>query len=320
MIELVRRWGVLIIATASAIAGPAVSQESPRSLAFAQSDQGGYTFDTGVLRGTLCAGGKPQGLVSVVHIPTGTRLDRGAGILSYYRVFTTNKRYGTAAWDWPGASTVLLPDGAVRVSWPSAADRPFEMSALYRWKDPQTLDVETTVRAVEDLSKFETFVASYFDETFPSSFVYVSENPDAQDMPGFMAATKVRGDWQVFPRDPRTLALLNDGRWKIEPYPLTWAVMPYLRFPIGLRRNTTAGLTAVLMAPMSECFAMATPYEGENHYSLYPSLFGRDIKAGETATAHTRLIIATGVSDEQALEFYRQYRRDNLPPRDTTRR
>lgn len=320
MVDFVRRWGVLVIVAASAIAGPAVSQESSRPLAFTKSDQGGYAFDTGVLRGTLCPNGKPQGLVSVVYVPTGTRLDRGAGILSYYRVFTTNKRYGTAAWEWPGASTALQPDGAVRVSWPSAADRPFEMSALYRWKDPQTLDVETTVRAVENLSKFEAFVASYFDETFPSPFVFVMENPDAQGNPGFMAATKARGDWQIFPRDPGVLPLLNDGRWKIEPYPLNWAVMPYLQATIGLRRNTTAGLTAVLMAPTTECFAMATPYEGESHYSLYPSLFGRDIKAGETATAHTRLVVAKDVSDEKALEFYKQYMMDILPPRGATRR
>lgn len=320
MVDFARRWGVLIIVAASMIAGTALGQGSAGPLAFAKDDQGGFAFDTGVLRGTLCPGGKPQGLVSVVYVPTGTKLDRGAGILSYYRVFTTNKRYGAAAWDWPGGSGTLLSDGAVRVSWPAAADRPFELTALYRWKDPQTIDVETSVHAVQNLSKFETFVASYFDETFPSSLVFVMENPDAQGNFGFMAATKARGDWQIFPRDPSVLPILNDGRWKIEPYPLTWAVMPYLQAPIGLRRNPTAGLTAVLMAPTTECFAMATPYEGESHYSLYPSLFGRDIKAGETATAHTRLVVAKDVSNEKTLEFYRQYMTDILPPRDATRR
>lgn len=307
MADLVRHWSVLIVAAIFVTAGPALAGESSRSPRFSASDQGGYTFDTGILRGTLCPNGKPQGLVSVTHIPTGTRLDRGAGILSYYRVFTTNKRYGAAAWDWPGATTTLLPDGAVRVSWPSAEDRPFELAVLYRWKDPQTLDVETTVRAIQDLSKFETFIASYFDETFASALVYSSENPDAGGKPGFMAAPRSRGDWQLFPRDSQVMSILDDGRWKQPPYPLTWAIQPRLEAPVGLRRNSDKNLSAIIMCPPSDCFAMATPYDGETHYSLYPSLFGRDIKAGESATAHTRLVIAGSISDEQILALYKHY-------------
>ncbi len=110
------------------------------------NDKGEYTFDTGVLRGTLRQGGKSLGLAPLIHVPTGARLDRSMGILSFYRVFTTGQRYGAGAWDWPSTAK-LLPDGAVQVTWPAAAERPFEMTALYRWKDPQTIDLETTVTA-----------------------------------------------------------------------------------------------------------------------------------------------------------------------------
>ena len=129
--------------------GLAIAQETSPALRFLANDKGEYAFDTGVLRGTLRQDAKPRGLSSVVHVPTGTRLDASLGICSHYRVFTTNHRYGTAAWDWPGTSK-LLADGAVQTTWPEAADRPFEMSAVYRWKDPQTLDVETTVTAHKD--------------------------------------------------------------------------------------------------------------------------------------------------------------------------
>ena len=64
------------------------------------------------------------------------------------------------------------------------------------------------------------------------------------------------------------------------------------------------------MAPPEECFAVATPYEGESHYSLYLSRFGRDFKAGETARARTRLVIAASVSDEQAVALYQRYVRE----------
>jgi len=295
-----------LVAAVTVLIGSLAAAEEPSKLAFVTNDKGEYTFDTGVLRGTLRQGGKSQGLSSVIHVPTGARLDRSMGILSYYRVFTTNKRYGVGAWDW--ASTAkLLRDGAVQVTWPAATDRPFEMGALYRWKDPQTIDLETTVTARADLSNFESFLASYFDAAFPSPCVYVSANPEAANKPGFLPAKKSFGDWQMFPRDEQVLPIIQDGRWKIEPNPVNWVIGPRLAAPVCLRRGSAAGLTALVMAPPEDCFAIATPCEGETHYSLYLSLFGRNLKPGESAKARTRFTVATAVSDEQVMALYQQY-------------
>jgi hypothetical protein len=298
--------GLCSIVTIMVLGGLAIGQEAPPRLGFVAGDKGAYTFDTSVLRGALCSEGKPRGLSSVTHVPSGAKLDGGAGILGYYRVFTTNKRYGTAAWEWPGAAK-LLPDGAVQVTWPEAADRPFEMTAMYRWKDPQTLDVETTATARKDLSKFEVFLASYFDQAFASPSAYVAENPETQGKPGFLLAKKSCGDWQMFPRDAEVVPIMRDGRWQIEPNPVNWTIMPRLNAPICLRRKAASGLTAILMAPPEDCFAIATPYDGETHYSLYLSLFGRDIKVDETAKARTRFVITPAASEEQVLTLYRQY-------------
>jgi len=288
------------------LCGAAFGGEASPKITMAPDGKGGYTFDTGVLRGTLCPNGKLQGLTSTTYIPSGTKLDRSMGILSYYRVFTTGKRYGTGAWEWPGTAT-LVSDATVRVTSPAMADRPLDFSADYRWKDPRTLDVETTVTARADLSKFESFLASYFDEAFPSPCVYVGEDPGEQDKPGFLLAKKSYGDWQMFPRDTQVVPIIQDGRWKIEPNPVNWAIMPRLKAPVCLRRGAAGGLAVILMAPPEDCFAIATPCEGEAHYSLYLSLFGRDIKAGETAKAHARFIIASASSDAQVIALYQRY-------------
>jgi len=240
------RKGFGLVGAVMFLGGVALGTEASSKLAFVSDGNGGYTFDTGVLRGTLCQNGKPQGLTSVTHVPSRARLDGGAGILGYYRVFTTKKRYGTAAWEWPGKAK-LLPDGGVQVSWPAAADRPFDMNAVYRWKDPQMLDVETTVTARKDLDMFESFVASYFDAAFPSPFAYVNENPASIGTPGFLLAKKSIGDWQIFPRDADVLPIIQDGRWQIAPNPLNWAIMPELEGPVGLRRAAN-GLAVVVMA------------------------------------------------------------------------
>ncbi len=287
---------------------------SADKLRFTSTAEGQYVFDTGVLRGELRQAERTIGLTSLVHVPSATRLDGTYGIFSYYRVFTTNKRYGHAAWEWPCASK-LLPDGTVQIFWPADANRPIEMSATYRLSGPNTIDLETAVKAQKDLPRFEVFLASYFREGFAVPCVYVKENPQGEGKPaspmagkpGFMTAKKALGDWQMFPRDSEVLPLIRDGRWKLEPNPVQWVIMPYMAAPVGVRQSTSGDLTAILMAPPEDCFAISTPYEGEGHYSLYMSLFGRDMKAGQKAKAHTRLVIATGASNEKVLGLYREY-------------
>jgi hypothetical protein len=302
--------GRCLIAVVVLLGGLAFGGEASPKITIAADGKGGYTFDTGVLRGTMCPNGKLQGLTSVTHVPSGARLDRSMGILSYYRVFTTGKRYGTGAWEWP-ATAKLLSDAAVQVASPATADRPFEMSATYRWKDPQTLDVETVVAAHKDLSKFESFLASYFDAAFPSPFVYVSEGPELGGKSGFLLAKKTVGDWQMFPRDAAVVPIIQDGRWNLEPNPVNWTIMPRLHSPLCLRRGAANGLVVVVMAPPEDCFAVATPCEGEAHYSLYVSRFGRDIKTGETVKARARFVVLASASDPQVLDLYQQYLKDS---------
>jgi hypothetical protein len=291
-------------------------EEVMPKITLSPDDQGGFTFDTGVLRRTICPNGRLQGLTAVTHIPSGARLDRSMGILSYYRVFTTGRRYGAGAWEWP-ATARRLSDTAVQVTAPATADRPFDMAAVYRWQDPQTLDVETIVTARRDLGKFESFLASYLAEDFPTPCVYVAESPDAAGKTGFLPARRSFGDWQMFPRDEQAVSLIRDGRWKLEPNPVDWVLMPRLAAPLCTRSNAGKGLTAILMAPPDECFALAMPHEGEGHYSLYLSLFGRDLKAGASAEAHTRFILAPAACDESVLALYRQYLEERSRPAPT---
>ena len=275
-------------------------------LAFVAGEKGAYTFDTGLLRGTLCAGGKSSGLTSVVHIPTGTRLDRGSGIFGYYRLLATDKRYGRMGWDLPGKSR-LLADGAVEITVAAAEDRPFEMVAVYRWSDPATLDLETTIKPGADLSKFEIFLASYCSEALPDPYICAKGGSGGNRQTRFLLAEKSHGDWLMFPRDKALSPMIRDGRWEKEPYPVAWTVMPELMLPIAFRRGAESAPVAVLMAPREDCCAISTPYQGESHYSLYLSLFGRDVKAGESAKARARFAVTTVRSDSDIMKLWREY-------------
>jgi len=275
-------------------------------LAFVAAGTNGFTFDTGVLKGRLRAGGKSTGLSSVVHVPTGATLDSSMGLFGHYRVFTTKKRHGAAAWYWP-SDAQLRQDGSVEVHWPASEDRPFELRAVYRWAAPDTLDLETSVQAKTNLAKFESFLASYFAEGFTNACVYVRSNSQAW----LMSAEKSDGIWQAFPRDDQAASIIQDGRWKFPPSPVDWVIRPHLAKPLGVRRCPANDLRALLMSPPEDCFAVLTPYDTEPHRSMYLSLFGKDLKAGETARARARLIIGTNLVGESIDTHYSAYLREN---------
>ena len=150
-----------------------------------------FHFDTGVLRGTLHAGGRSFGLSSVVEAGSGKTVTSNEswapyGLFALYRALATDARFGTAIWDWSSRAS-LLDSGAVEVMWSADKSHPFDMTAQYRFSAPDTLDFTVMVAPRKDLPHFELFLASYFN-TFPASFAYVRARRQA----GFHRGRSVR--------------------------------------------------------------------------------------------------------------------------------
>lgn len=95
---------------------------------------------------------------------------------------------------------------------------------------------------------------------------------------------------------------------------MKWTIMPCMAAPVGVRQTAAGNLVVVLMAPPEDCFAISTPYEGEGHYSMYLSLFGRDVPAGQTVKARSRLAVAEGLSDDQIAALYKEYMKELRGP------
>jgi hypothetical protein len=268
-------------------------------LRFRPGSGGEFVFDTGVLRGVLRASGKVSGgLTDVVHVPSGKKISGTHGLFGHYRVFADGRRFLPDGWAF-ASEAKLAPDGSVTAHWPAAEGRPFEMWAVYRWVKPDTFDVETRVRAQSDLRGFESFLASYFAEPFVAAGAWVE--------PGrFAAAEPADGPWQMFPRDAAAPRLIEDGRWKFPPNPVDWKIRTTLAFPLAIRRDAASGLAAAVMAPASGCFAVAMPHQVDSHRSLYLSLFGRDLKAGERASVRARIVIGA-LGDEEMVGRVREF-------------
>ncbi len=283
------------------LAGTAVA--APPALSFKPADTAGeYSFATGTLEGVLRGEGKSLGLLPFTHTPSKTPIVKWPGVFTYYRLFTTNKRYGESARETPSEAT-LLPDGALQVHWAAAPERPFDLTGIYRWTDVKTLDLETVVTAKQELPDFEVFLSSYFAEGFPATAAYAT----GEEKPGFVMSDHDLGKWHMFPRDKAAVDIVQDGRWTIPPSPVDWVVRPNFAAPLLYRANPEAKLAAVIMAPPEDCFALFTPCRGEAHRSMYLALFGRTIAAGETARAHARFTLIENPSEAAILDEYRSY-------------
>jgi hypothetical protein len=305
------------ILTFLAIAVAAVSAAAEPPLSFQSEGDGIYVFETGTLRGRLRLNGHNQGISELIHVPTGQEVTYGGRklpVMSHYRLFTTGARYGHAARTWP-TECKLLPDGAVEAQFKPDEDYPFTMRAVFRLGAPDAIDVETIVTAKEDLPRFEVFLSNYFGEGYDAS-VYVIHSLRSPGKPYLLRADHnplVAGNYLLFPRDRESVLDVFDGRWQQPPNPVEWCITRYLAAPVGVRRHKETGLTALVMAPREDCFAVSTPYNQDppdgvaNHRSLYLSLFGGDVAKGDTVCARSRLQILVSPTDEAIQKCYEAY-------------
>jgi hypothetical protein len=83
--------------------------------------------------------------------------------------------------------------------------------------------------------------------------------------------------------------------------------------PLALRRFEATGVTAALMCPPEECFAVSLSYNKTppdnvaGHQSVYQSFFGRDVAAGETVRARCRLVVGKDLADDEIVKRYERY-------------
>ncbi len=279
------------------------------------SDGGGlYSFDSGVLSGTLSAGGKNHGIVSLLHAGSGKQLAHGVGVLNLYRLFSAVQRYGDAARSWPTTSR-LLDGGAVEVVYPSAAEHPFEIRTVYRLSSADSIDLEIVVTPEGDMQQFELFQSSYFAPEMTGK-IYVKPPFSAPGAPRFLSPDyhdMLAGTYLIFPRDEAAIRLIFDGRWRIPPHVVQWSISQWMAAPLALRTDPSTGVTAVVMARPEDCFAVAAPYNRTppdgiaSHGSLYFSLFGCPVSKAKAVRTRVRLAVLDQLEEQRVVERYAQF-------------
>ena len=291
--------------------------QSP-DLAFKADKADEFTFNTGPLSGKAKVDPQRQGIISLIDGATGTELTKGGtdfGLFSHYRMLGPNSRWGAIIWQWPKSAKVLA-DGGLQIDWSAADDHPAELAAIFRWAAPDTLDVETIIKPQKDMPKLEIFVGSYFKPD-AKGYVYLSPARYGPAGPGELVACDINalmvGTYLSFPRDLAAAQLVYDGRWDQGLHPVQWSITRYLAGPLSVRQDAKSGVSILLMSRPQDCFAINCSYNPPpadgvaNHFSTYLSLFGRDVKAGETAKACSRLGVRKNLAPADAIKVYEDF-------------
>lgn len=275
-------------------------------LAFKEDGTGNLVFNTGIIKGSMQKDGQGGTLKPISFIEPNLQIDRNHGLLVPYRFLTPQKRYGFGSWEWPRTGKVLN-DGSAELSWASSGDRPFSFGVLYKWKSVDTLDATITFTPDTNLDKFELFLGSYF-ANFSKAKAYVKDAGNGKA--GFVEAAKDKGGMQLFPASDEVMPMIKDGRWTYPPYPNNWSFRQAIAAPLGMRQEPKSGATVVIMASPDDCFAVSMSQQEANLGAFYVSLFGKDVKKGQTLTGHVRLVFGLNISDEQAVQKYNEYVKD----------
>ncbi|NRB75359.1 MAG: lactonase family protein [Verrucomicrobiales bacterium] len=236
---------------------------------------------------------------------------RHQGLLNLYRIYGVNETFGALRND--EAEVVPQEDGA-RLTWPASEARPIAISATYTISGQSQIDVLLEATPTRDIKNFEILPATYLPVEW-EKFVYLqgesapeptllrpSGNEDDDLKYPFYSMSKSDRDAQE--KSGRTT---STWQWKsILPEPL--AALPIVFCGDNkvqvIQFAAPDSVSAVCATPKPEA---GDPEEWNSvgqHSALYFSLFGRDVKAGETVSSKIRLLVID--TPDQVAETHRE--------------
>ncbi len=279
---------------------------------FTKGDDGFYAFDTGALQGKFRVDEKEGGLVDLRESATKTQCARleFPGLLALYRSASADFQYYTRH---SPKTARILDNGSLEVKWPSSEKHPVDVSAVFAWTAPDTLDAEFRAIPNKPIADYEIFVASYFTDSFklwiPLKQGKHVENAGKRFFFHPQLESFCQGHYFAFLKSLADTRFFADGRWGID-----FIIHPNLDAAIGIQRNESSDVTVVVMARRDQCYAVQSCYEVPGGHdgvskrnSVYFSLFGREIVPGETESVQLRCIVKRGLSNEDAIREYERF-------------
>ncbi len=244
---------------------------------------------------------------NVRHKPSNTLVSpdegtmRHVGMLNFFRVLIRGGYLTELRAEKP---EVRPEKDGVTLTYLPTVRRQAKVIIRFTFREPNIIDMDLSVEALANYPGFEILLSSYQAEGFVSG-AYVAKKefePSEPEQIRIPDQPMIHGVWPFFPRDEAGANLLTDGRHQKGRWYWRMAIGRRYGFPMAF--FSKGDVDVLLMGRPEDVYAVGATYEGDAktdnlaaHRSLYLSLLGEDLAAGETRRTQMRMIIDEFGSD-----------------------
>jgi len=288
----------------------------PPNLSLKPSDDGGFDFDTGQIRGTIRLDDAYHGVTRLVDKRTDTQvIDSRYSALNLFKLMSVNQIMGQPR---SMERTTQASADWVEVKWSATEAHKGEVIARYEVAEANAVDVTVTVRSQGAYRDYELFMSNYFDKVLRPHVYLQSRGKKPPQLVVPMVNDVFRDTVLVFPRDQHSARLCLDGRWDRNEWKTpTVQMCPVRRYAhcLAFLTDPEEKLGVVLMSHFRHCYAISTRYHADDDadrlttYSAFDfSLFGDDLLPGVERTVKVRLALIPLDGDlGRPLELYEAF-------------
>ena len=212
----------------------------------------------------------------------------------------------------------------VTLTWLPTIRRQANVTIRFTFREPNIIDMDMSVETLINYPGFEILLSAYLAPGFLSG-AYVAKEEFGPVVPEQIRITDqpmIHGVWPFFPRDEAGANLLTDGRHQKGRW--YWRMAVGRRYGMPMAFFNKGEVDVLVMGRPEDVYAVGVTYEGDPetdniaaHRSLYLSMFGEDLVAGEGRRTQMRMIIGKFGSDQNKhVSLYEAFLNDvKLKPR-----
>ena len=233
--------------------------------------------------------------------PDGSGMEQ-VGLLNFFRVLIRGGYLTELREEKP---LVKAEKDGVTLTWAPTIRRQANVTIRFTFREPNIIDMDMSVETMINYPGFEILMSAYMAPGFVSG-AYVAKEEFGPVVPEQIRITDqpmIHGVWPFFPRNEAGANLLTDGRHQKGRW--YWRMAVGRRYGMPMAFFNKGEVDVLVMGRPEDVYAVGVTYEGDAekdnvaaHRSLYLSLFGEDLAAGEGRRTQMRMIIGEFGSDQ----------------------
>jgi len=257
----------------------------------------------------------------VLHKPSNTLISpdgsgmEQVGLLNFFRVLIRGGYLTELREEKP---LIKAEKDGVTLTWLPTIRRQANVTVRFTFREPNIIDMDMSVETLTNYPGFEILLSAYLAPGFVSGAYVAKEEfgPVVPEQIRISDQPMIHGVWPFFPRNEAGANLLTDGRHQKGRW--YWRMAVGRRYGMPMAFFNKGEVDVLVMGRPEDVYAVGVTYKGDPetdniaaHRSLYLSMFGEDLVAGEGRRTQMRMIIGKfGSGQNKHASLYQAFLND----------